>query len=339
MKVLIAGGAGYIGTHTALVLLRNGIDVVVVDDLSSGSAEGIRRVQDLAARQLRLVVADLTDAVATELALSDVDFDAVIHLAGVKAVGESMLHPVRYFRQNLDSLLTVLELMQRRGIVKLVFSSSATVYSEPHAPLLNEAHTTGTGAMSPYARSKAMCEQIICDTSASWPELDATILRYFNPIGAHPSGCIGDDPRGTPNNLLPFLTQVAVGRREVLTVFGTDYDTPDGTAIRDYLHVLDIADGHAAALNATKSGTRIINLGSGVGNSVLEVIAAFTRATGVPVRWDPAPRRPGDVARLVADSSRAETLLEWSPSRTLEEACREAWRWQAANPRGYGNID
>lgn len=339
MRVLITGGAGYIGTHTALVLLQNGVEVVVVDDLSAGSAEGIRRVQELTARELRLVVADLTDPVATERALSDVDFDAVIHLAGLKAVGDSMLHPVRYFRHNLDSLLTVLELMQRRGIAKLIFSSSATVYSAPHAPLLNEAHMTGAGAMSPYARSKAMCEQIICDTSESWPDLDATILRYFNPIGAHPSGRIGEDTRGTPNNLLPFLTQVAVGRREALSVFGTDYDTPDGTAIRDYLHVLDVAEGHVAALNATQSGTRVINLGSGRGNSVLEVITSFTHATGCSVRWYPATRRPGDVARLVADSSRAETLLGWSASRTLEEACRDAWAWQSANPRGYSTMD
>ncbi len=336
MRVLLTGGAGYIGSHTALVLLEQGHDVAVLDDLSNGSEEALRRVEGLTGRPIRFARADLTDAVATRAALDGVDFDAVIHFAGLKSVGESLEQPTRYYRTNLDSTLVLLELMRERGVGRLVFSSSATVYGDPRTALVAEDHPVGAGISNPYGWTKAMNEQIIGDAAAVRPELAAVLLRYFNPVGAHPSGRIGEDPAGTPNNLLPYIAQVAAGRRERLGVFGDDYPTPDGTGVRDYIHVMDLAEGHAAALLRAEPGVQAYNLGSGVGTSVLEAVRAFEEASGHEVPYAIAPRRPGDLAAVVADPSLAAERLGWRARRSFAEACRDAWAWQSANPRGYG---
>lgn len=344
MRVLLTGGAGYIGGHTALVLLEQGHEVVVLDDLSSGSEEALRRVEQLTGKQVRFVCADLTDAEATQAALggdsaggtgSVVDFDAVIHFAGLKAVGESVEQPIRYYRTNIDSTLALLDLMRERGVTRLVFSSSATVYGEPQAEFIAEDHPVGAGISNPYGWSKAMNEQIIRDAAAAWPELAAMNLRYFNPVGAHPSGRIGEDPAGAPNNLMPYIAQVAAGRRERLSVFGDDYPTLDGTGVRDYIHVMDLAEGHVAALEHLEPGVRDYNLGTGIGTSVLEAVRAFEQASGRPVPYAIESRRAGDLATVVADPSLAAERLGWRARRDFAEACRDAWAWQSQNPHGY----
>lgn len=335
MRVLLTGGAGYIGSHTALELLGRGHDVVVLDDYSNSSPEAIARVAELAGREVPLVEADLTDPVATRAALDGVDFDAVIHFAGLKSVGESVAQPGRYYRVNIDSTLVLLDLMRERDVRTLVFSSSATVYGDPQYVPQDEAHPVGVGLTNPYGRSKAMIEQIITDTAAAWPELGAVLLRYFNPVGAHPSGRIGEDPAGIPNNLMPFIAQVAVGKRAELSVFGTDYPTPDGTGVRDYIHVMDLAAGHVAALERAAAGVTAYNLGSGTGSSVLDVVRAFEAAAGVPVPYRAVPARAGDVATVVADPAKANAELGWATKLTLEDACRDSWAWQSGNPDGY----
>ena len=335
MRVLLTGGAGYIGSHTALVLLERGHEVVVLDDLSNSSEESLRRVEDLTGRPIDFVRADLTDREATHRGLADHAFDAVIHFAGLKAVGESVTQPTRYYRVNLDSTLVLLDLLRERGVARLVFSSSATVYGDPQTPVIAEDHPVGVGLTNPYGWSKAMNEQIIADTAAAWPELAAVNLRYFNPVGAHPSGRIGEDPAGIPNNLMPYVAQVAVGRRERLAVFGDDYPTSDGTGVRDYIHVMDLAEGHVAALEHASAGVTAFNLGSGVGTSVLEAVRAFEAASGRPVPYEVVARRPGDLATVVADPTRARVELGWHTTRSFSEACRDAWAWQSANPRGY----
>lgn len=335
MRVLLTGGAGYIGSHTALVLLERGHDVVVLDDFSNSSPEAVRRVEQLTGAEIPVIEADLADRAAAGAALAGVDFDAVIHFAGLKAVGESVAQPTRYYRVNIDSTLVLLDLMRERGVEKLVFSSSATVYGDPEVAPIDESHRAGVGLTNPYGWSKFMNEQIIRDTRAAWPELGAVLLRYFNPVGAHPSGRIGEDPSGIPNNLMPFIAQVAVGKRERLSVFGDSYPTPDGTGVRDYIHVMDLAEGHVAALERIEPGVETYNLGSGVGSSVLEVVRAFEQASGRPVPYAVAPPRPGDVAEVVADPRRANERLGWRTTRTLAEACRDAWAWQSANPGGY----
>ena len=336
MRVLLTGGAGYIGSHTALVLVERGHDVVVLDDFSNSSSEAVRRVEELTGREIPVIEADLADRAAAQAALQGVDFDAVIHFAGLKAVGESVAQPTRYYRVNLDSTLVLLDLMRERGVDKLVFSSSATVYGDPDVAPIDESHRAGVGLTNPYGWSKFMNEQIIRDTHGAWPELGAVLLRYFNPVGAHPSGRIGEDPSGIPNNLMPFIAQVAVGTRERLSVFGDSYPTPDGTGVRDYIHVMDLAEGHVAALERIEPGVETYNLGSGVGSSVLEVVRAFEEASGRPVPYEVAPPRPGDVAEVVADPRRANDRLAWSTTRSLADACRDAWAWQSANPGGYG---
>lgn len=336
MRVLLTGGAGYIGSHTALVLVERGHEVVVLDDFSNSSPEAVRRVEQLAGREIPVIQADLADRSAVAAALDGVDFDAVIHFAGLKAVGESVAQPTRYYRVNIDSTLVLLDLMRERGVEKLVFSSSATVYGDPDVAPIDESHRAGVGLTNPYGWSKFMNEQIIRDTHQAWPELGAVLLRYFNPVGAHPSGRIGEDPSGIPNNLMPFIAQVAVGKRERLSVFGDGYPTPDGTGVRDYIHVMDLAEGHVAALERIGAGVETYNLGSGVGSSVLEVVRAFEQASGRPVPYEVAPPRPGDVAEVVADPRRANERLGWSTTRSLAEACRDAWAWQSANPGGYG---
>ncbi|QZY51151.1 UDP-glucose 4-epimerase GalE [Leucobacter tenebrionis] len=336
MRVLLTGGAGYIGSHTALVLLERGHEVVVLDDFSNSSPEAVRRVEQLTEREIPIIEADLADREAAAAALAGVDFEAVIHFAGLKSVGESVVQPTRYYRVNIDSTLVLLDLMRERGVEKLVFSSSATVYGDPETAPIDESHRAGVGLTNPYGWSKFMNEQIIRDTHTAWPELAAVLLRYFNPVGAHPSGRIGEDPSGIPNNLMPFIAQVAVGKREKLSVFGDSYPTPDGTGVRDYIHVMDLAEGHVAALERIEAGIETYNLGSGVGSSVLEVVRAFEEASGRPVPYAVAPPRPGDVAEVVADPRRANERLGWSTTRDLAEACRDSWAWQSANPGGYG---
>lgn len=335
MRVLLTGGAGYIGSHTALVLLGRGHEVVVLDDFSNSSAEAVRRVEELSGASVPLVEVDLADREATADALADVEFDSVIHLAGLKAVGESVAQPTRYYRVNIDSTLVLLDLMRERGVTNLVFSSSATVYGEPQGSPIDESHQVGVGVTNPYGWSKFMIEQIIQDTQRAWPELSAVLLRYFNPVGAHPSGRIGEDPSGIPNNLMPFISQVAVGKRERLSVFGDAYETSDGTGVRDYIHVMDLAEGHVAALERRAPGVHSYNLGSGTGSSVLDVVRAFEAASGRPVPYEVVPPRAGDVAELVADPTRANNELDWRTTRSLAEACQDSWAWQSANPSGY----
>lgn len=345
MRVLLTGGAGYIGSHTALVLAERGHDVVVLDDFSNGSPEAVRRVEQLAGAEIPVVEADLAERGAAARGLARFEFDAAIHLAGLKAVGESVAQPTRYYRVNLDSTLELLDLMEDRGATKLVFSSSATVYGDPQYLPQDEDHPVGVGLTNPYGWSKAMNERIIRDAQRARPDLAVALLRYFNPVGAHHTGRIGEDPVGTPNNLMPFVAQVAVGRRERVSVFGDDYPTVDGTGVRDYIHVMDLAEGHVAALEglggtagtdgADAPAVRAYNLGSGTGSSVLEVIRAFEAASGRTIPYELAPRRAGDLAEVVADPSRAEAELGWRATRTLADACRDAWAWQSANPNGY----
>ncbi|MBP1326101.1 UDP-glucose 4-epimerase [Leucobacter exalbidus] len=335
MRVLLTGGAGYIGTHTALVLLERGHEVLVLDDFSNSNVEAVSRVEALTGKTIPVYTADLSDRAATRAALADVEFDSVVHFAGLKAVGESVAQPTRYYRVNLDSTVVLLDLMQERGVDKLVFSSSATVYGDPATVPVDEAQPAGVGITNPYGWTKFMNEQIIRDTQSAWPDLGAVLLRYFNPVGAHQSGRIGEDPSGIPNNLMPFVAQVAVGKREKLSVFGDDYPTPDGTGVRDYIHVMDLAEGHVAALERIDAGVKTYNLGSGVGSSVMDVIRAFEAAAGRPVPYEVVPARTGDVAALVADPNLANRELEWSTTRSLAEACRDSWTWQSANPNGY----
>lgn len=336
MRVLLTGGAGYIGTHTALVLLEKGHEVVVLDDFSNSSREAVRRVEELTGQSIPVIEADLADRGAAMAALADVEFDSVIHFAGLKAVGESVAQPTRYYRVNIDSTLVLLDLMRERGIDKLVFSSSATVYGDPAVAPIDELQPVGVGLTNPYGWTKFMNEQIIRDNQAAWPALGAVLLRYFNPVGAHPSGRIGEDPSGIPNNLMPFVAQVAVGRREKLSVFGDGYPTHDGTGVRDYIHVMDLAEGHVAALERIDAGVKSYNLGSGVGSSVLDVVHAFEQAAGRAVPYEVVPARAGDVAEVVADPALANRELEWSTTRSLAEACKDSWAWQSANPNGFG---
>lgn len=336
MRVLLTGGAGYIGSHTALVLLERGHDVVVLDDFSNSSREAVRRVEELTGRSIPVIEADLADRAAAEAAFDGLEVDAVVHFAGLKAVGESVAQPTRYYRVNIDSTLNLLDLMRERGITRLVFSSSATVYGDPQYVPQDEEHPAGVGLTNPYGWSKAMIEQIIRDTQVSWPELEGVLLRYFNPVGAHPSGRIGEDPSGIPNNLMPFIAQVAVGKREKLSVFGDSYPTPDGTGVRDYIHVMDLAEGHAAALERMSPGVTTYNLGSGNGSSVLDVVRAFGEAAGREIPYVVVPARDGDVAETVANPAKANRELEWQTSRSLADACRDSWAWQSANPDGYG---
>ena len=339
MKVLLTGGAGYIGSHTALVLLEAGHDVVVLDNLSNASPEALRRVAELAGgRTPVLHDADLRDRAALDRIFTEEAPEAVVHFAGLKAVGESVAEPLRYYDNNVAGTVALLEVMQAHGVRDLVFSSSATVYGDPPEVPITEA--TRLDATNPYGRTKLFIEEILRDTATSEPgQWRIVLLRYFNPVGAHPSGRIGEDPAGIPNNLMPFVMQVAVGRRPHVNVFGNDYPTPDGTGVRDYLHVVDLAGGHLAALEALPKidGAQAINLGTGRGYSVLEVIAAVTEAVGRDIPYEIAPRRPGDIATCYADPSLAAELLGWRATRGLQDMCADAWRWQSSNPEGYAS--
>ncbi|WP_017585386.1 UDP-glucose 4-epimerase GalE [Nocardiopsis ganjiahuensis] len=335
MNVLLTGGAGYIGSHTAVRLLEAGHGVVVVDSLVNSHEESLRRVERITGRTVAFHRADCTDAEAMRAVFARHDIDAVIHLAGLKAVGESVQQPLRYYRNNLNALLTLCETMDAAGVRDLVLSSSATVYGDPEQmPITEDARLSVT---NPYGGTKLFSEQVLEDLATSDPRWRIISLRYFNPIGAHPSGLIGEDPQGVPNNLFPYIAQVAAGRRERLTVFGDDYETPDGTGVRDYLHVVDLAGGHLAAVDrlADAPGHRVYNLGSGQGTSVLEGVRAFERATGAPIPFEIVGRRPGDIAVCYADPSAAARDLGWKAELTVDDACRDAWRWQSANPNGF----
>lgn len=335
MKVLVTGGAGYIGSHTCLELLSAGHDVMVVDNLSNSRLEAMRRVQELAGRSLSFRQTDVRDEAGLLAILDEFPADAVIHFAGLKAVGESVAKPLEYYDNNVNGTLSLCRAMRARGVRRLVFSSSATVYGDPHTVPIREDFPLST--TNPYGRSKLMVEEILRDFHASSPEWAIMLLRYFNPVGAHPSGRIGEDPQGIPNNLMPFIAQVAVGRRECLSIFGGDYPTQDGTGVRDYIHVVDLSVGHVRALERLSAGPgfHAVNLGTGRGYSVLEVVTAFGRAAGREIPYRITPRRPGDVAACWADPSLARRELGWEALRGLDEMCADSWRWQSANPEGY----
>lgn len=335
MKILVTGGAGYIGSHTTLCLLQEGYDVIVLDNLMNSNSESLRRVEELAGRSVDFREVDLLDADAIDAVFAEGGVDAVVHFAGLKAVGESVERPLAYYRNNVVGTLNLLDSMEKAGVRRLVFSSSATVYgASEHVPLIEK---SAMDATNPYGRTKEQIEDILTDLGAADSRWSIALLRYFNPVGAHGSGRIGEDPRGVPNNLLPYVAQVAVGRREKVMVFGNDYPTPDGTGVRDYIHVMDLAAGHLAALHflASASGTFRWNLGTGRGSSVLEVIEAFSKAAGRRIPYEFAARRPGDAAVSYADASAALADLGWSARLGLAEMCADHWRWQEANPHGY----
>lgn len=334
--ILVTGGAGYIGTHTAVTLLERGHDVVIVDDLSNSSPEAVDAVRMLAGRNVPFIHADLLDEEALDPIFRDHPIDSVIHFAGLKAVGESVEQPLRYYRVNLGSTLNLLEAMARNDVWDFVFSSSATVYGDPEVLPIKEG--ASTGPTNPYGRTKLMIEDFCRDAAAADPRWSISLLRYFNPVGAHASGEIGEDPTGHPNNLVPFVMQVAVGRREKLMVFGDDYETPDGTGVRDYIHVLDLALGHVAALDHIEPGCEEINLGTGTGASVLEIVEATERISGRSIPYEVVERRAGDIATSLADPTKANTKLEWRADRNLEVMIKDAWRWQEKHPYGFGEA-
>ena len=336
MNILVTGGAGYIGSHTCLELLQQGHDVVVIDNLSNSSAESLRRTEELAGRKLRFYQGDVRDNGLLRDIFQENGIDCVIHFAGLKAVGESVSMPWRYYDHNLNATLNLTRAMETAGVRNLIFSSSATVYSAGNEMPLREDSPTG-GCTNPYGWTKYMTEQILRDLAHADASWHIVLLRYFNPIGAHASGRIGEDPRGIPNNLMPYITQVAVGRRERLSVFGNDYDTHDGTGVRDYIHVVDLARGHVAAVDyaARHSGCEVFNLGTGIGYSVLDMVNTFQAVNHVTVPHTIVPRRPGDVAVCYADPAKSARLLGWSAEKTLADMCRDAWHWQSQNPRGY----
>ena len=335
MRVLVTGGAGYIGSHTCLELLQAGIHVVVIDNLCNSREESLRRVGEITGQAVGFFEVDLRDREALGEIFSQGRFDAVIHFAGLKAVGESVAQPLEYYDNNVQGTLTLCQVMAEAGVRNLVFSSSATVYGDPASVPIREDFPVG--ATNPYGRSKLFIEEILRDLHVSDPRWNIALLRYFNPVGAHESGRIGEDPNGIPNNLMPYIAQVAVGRLQRLRVFGNDYPTPDGTGVRDYIHVVDLARGHLAALHKLQESPGVVtyNLGTGRGYSVLEVIAAFERASGRPVPYDIVERRPGDIACCYADPSLARDELGWSAEYDLERMVVDAWRWQSQNPDGY----
>ena len=334
MNILVTGGAGYIGSHTCVALLEAGHQVTVIDNLCNSNADVLTRVQALTGRSLRFVHGDIRNRDDLARAFAD-GIDAVIHFAALKAVGESCDQPLTYFDNNISGTIVLMQAMQAAGVERLVFSSSATVYGQPdHVPVKEDAPLRVT---NPYGRTKLVMEDLIRDWCASRPELSAVLLRYFNPVGAHPSGQIGEDPRGIPNNLMPYIAQVASGQRERLHVFGNDYPTPDGTGIRDYLHVMDLADAHVKALDyaTTHTGCEAFNLGTGQGHSVLELVRAFEHASGRKIPCTITQRRPGDVAEIWADPARAMQVLGWAAQYDLAAMCADTWRWQRDNPEGY----
>lgn len=335
MNILLTGGTGYIGSHTATVLAQAGHQVVLFDNLSNSSITVPDRLERITGQRLPFVQGDIRNTALLETTLRQHGIQAVIHFAGLKAVGESAEKPIDYYANNVQGSISLLQAMQAAQVYTLVFSSSATVYGQPQYLPYDENHPTA--AINPYGRTKLHIEEILRDTAASHPAWHIALLRYFNPVGAHPSGLIGELPNGTPNNLMPFIAQVATGQRPHLNIFGNDYDTPDGTGVRDYIHVMDLADAHVRALEhaRTRTGALALNVGTGRGYSVLELVRAFEQASGRKVPHEVVARRPGDVAELWADPARAKQLLGWTASRGIEAMCADTWRWQRDNPKGY----
>ena len=336
MKILLTGGAGFIATHTCVELMAAGHDVVVVDNYVNSQPEALRRVEEIAGRPVKAYEADVCDRAAMDKIFSENRFDAVIHFAGLKAVGESVHKPLEYYRNNLDSTLTLCETMRRHGCKRIVFSSSATVYGVPDEVPLRE-DMFCKGCTNPYGWTKYMIEKILQGIVTADPEWSVVLLRYFNPIGAHESGRMGENPNGIPNNLMPYITQVASGKLQQLRVFGNDYPTPDGTGVRDYIHVVDLAKGHVAAIQylMTHTGEGVFNLGTGHGYSVLDMVHAFEEANGVKVPYEVTARRPGDLATCYADPAKSLAVLGWKAEKDLVDMCRDTWNWQKQNPNGY----
>ena len=337
MNVLVTGGAGYIGSHTCLELLESGYGVVVIDNLCNSNPKSLDRVEGLTGKKLRFYEGDVRDEALLRKIFAENDIGCVIHFAGLKAVGESVAKPWEYYDNNLNSTLVLTKVMRQVGMKNIIFSSSATVYTADNEMPLKETSRTG-GCTNPYGWTKYMTEQILSGISHAEDDWSVVLLRYFNPIGAHKSGQIGEDPRGIPNNLMPFITQVAIGRREKLNVFGNDYDTPDGTGVRDYIHVVDLAKGHVAAVKyaCAHQGCEVFNLGTGTGYSVLDMVRTFQEVNGVKVPYEVVPRRPGDIATCYADPGKSERVLGWKATHTLADMCRDSWNWQSKNPMGYG---
>ena len=338
MSILVTGGAGFIGSHTCVELLNAGFEVVIVDNFYNSQPESLNRIKKITGKDFKFYEVDIRDKAGLDKVFSENKIDAVIHFAGLKAVGESCQKPLEYYENNIGGTVTLCEAMRDAGCKKIVFSSSATVYGSDNVSPLTEDMKIG-GTTNPYGTTKYMIEIILEDLYKSDNEWAITLLRYFNPIGAHESGRIGEDPNGIPNNLMPYITQVAIGKREKLSVFGNDYDTHDGTGVRDYIHVVDLALGHVKALNKVlgQNGCNIYNLGTGVGYSVLDVVKAFEKASGAEVKYEIAPRRPGDIATCYSDPSKAYAELGWKAERGIEKMCEDSWRWQKNNPQGYGD--
>lgn len=335
MKILLTGGAGFIGSHTCIELIKAGHEAVIADDLSNSKPAVLERLKELTGKDIPFYNIDVADKENVDRMFAKESFDAVIHFAGFKAVGESVAKPLMYYRNNLDTTLTLLETMAKYNVSNFVFSSSATVYGVPERVPLVEGMKTG--CTNPYGWTKLMIEQILTDAAAADKNLSVVLLRYFNPIGAHPSGRIGEDPTGIPNNLLPYITQVAIGKLPQLGVFGNDYPTHDGTGVRDYIHVVDLAKGHVKAIEyaGKNKGTEIFNLGTGIGYSVLDIVKAFEKANDIKIPYVIKPRRDGDIAECYADPTKARDVLGWQAEETLENMCKDSWRWQSNNPKGY----
>ena len=340
MKILVTGGAGYIGSHTCVELLNNGYEVVVMDNLYNASEKAVERVQQITGKTLKFYNADMLDQPAMDQIFEAEKPDAVIHFAGYKAVGESVAKPIEYYHNNMTGTLLLCDTMRKHGCKNIIFSSSATVYGDPlQIPISEECPKQNP--TNPYGQTKTMLEQVLMDIHRADPEWNVTLLRYFNPIGAHKSGLIGEDPKGIPNNLLPYVAQVAIGKLKCVGVFGNDYDTPDGTGVRDYIHVVDLARGHVKALEKFKEnkGVLIYNLGTGHGYSVLQVIAAFGKACGKEIPYEIKPRRAGDIATCYCTPAKAKAELGWEAEYGIEEMCADSWRWQSQNPNGYNDPE
>ena len=336
MNVLVTGGAGYIGSHTCVELIEAGHQPIAVDNLVNASAESLRRVAQITGKEVPFINGDVCDEALMEKVFSENEIDCVIHFAGLKAVGESVEKPLAYYSNNLTSTMNLCKVMGRHGVKKIIFSSSATVYDRDNTMPLREDSKIGN-CTNPYGWTKFMCEEILRDVAKADKEWSVVLLRYFNPVGAHPSGLIGEHPNGIPNNLMPFISQTAIGKREKLSVFGNDYPTPDGTGVRDYIHVVDLAKGHVAAMDylCSHTGEAVFNLGTGNGYSVLDMVNAFEKANGVKVPYVIAPRRSGDVAVCYADPAKSAEVLGWHAQYNLEDMCRDTWHWQSMNPNGY----
>ena len=335
MNILITGGAGYIGAHTLIELIKAGHSPVVADMLSNSSEEALKRVEKIVDTNIPFYKVNLVDEVAIRDIFKQHNFDAIIHLAGHKSVGESVAKPLKYYINNLDSTMTLIMLAEEFNVKKFIFSSSATVYGTPEELPLKETSRVGIGITNPYGQTKFMLEQILKDFAHANSDFEVTLLRYFNPVGAHESGTIGEDPNGEPQNLLPYVSQVAVGKRDKVRVFGNDYETPDGTGVRDYIHIFDLARGHVAALEHMSPGVNIYNLSTGKGTSVLELITAFEKASGKNIPYEIVDRRPGDIGSCYASPEKANKELGWFAEKTIDEACEDSWRWQSNNPNGY----